>query len=590
MGNEASQPVPNPDWDTPANAPNWDDGDRYEQENHGDYRNRATVGSGGHHKQRLWNRDDNDEYFVGDSKPDSQRVYLIVDNHHSSEINHQVSLTDTAPDIFEFLNQGEDSLDYEEIVDSIPDRIVFSEGSDAVSENLEDSVSQRYDVITNPFQEEASYRPSVSQRYDVITNPFQEEENASLTSVSERYGIVSDRIKEKVMEDAPRAPVVERYNAVFERLKERDVTHRVAKTERNHTVSELRKEKVENQSRVSRYPRKHDEASTSRYSDPPASLPNRNALKSQRTQRTRKIGNPFSSSIQVELQSEDYSEGPVKGPVGKMIPTPRSEFVEDMTPSPRSEFVEDMTPPPRSEFVKFFNASFEKFVALHPHLHTIRPTIMKSLRSTKRRQLLDHITSKERDLLKQLAREKAEKDFIEKEFADALREASRVKAACQISLQSDLTKLHSETKSMQAELTWKFVDSSEVRAKRQWLIQNNHEQGMKRLGLTRRDIMKRIPHGPEGKELKDTLTYPSANNVLTPEQEKDLQQLQVENAFMISELEVLKKKLASAKAISARQQWVESILQQMDSATMEKLRMEYSKNVGLPNIGKGCGF
>ena len=102
--------------------------------------------------------------------------------------------------------------------------------------------------------------------------------------------------------------------------------------------------------------------------------------------------------------------------------------------------------------------------------------------------------------------------------------------------------------------------------------------------------MKRIPHGPEGKELKDTLTYPSANNVLTPDQEKDLQQLQVENAFMISELEVLKKKLASAKAISARQQWVESMLQQMDSATMEKLRMEYSKNVGLPNIGKGCGF
>jgi hypothetical protein len=68
------------------------------------------------------------------------------------------------------------------------------------------------------------------------------------------------------------------------------------------------------------------------------------------------------------------------------------------------------------------------------------------------------------------------------------------------------------------------------------------------------------------------------------EQELDVRQFQVDNAFMISEVAVLKKKLALERIAAKKQSWVESMLLRMDEETMSKLKTKYLKKAGVSHI------
>ena len=73
-----------------------------------------------------------------------------------------------------------------------------------------------------------------------------------------------------------------------------------------------------------------------------------------------------------------------------------------------------------------------------------------------------------------------------------------------------------------------------------------------------------------------------AGQTLSEEQEKDLRQFQMDNAFLAAEVAVLKKKLAFQKATTKRHAWVESVLLRMDERSLRKLKNRFQKRVGVP--------
>ena len=133
---------------------------------------------------------------------------------------------------------------------------------------------------------------------------------------------------------------------------------------------------------------------------------------------------------------------------------------------------------------------------------------------------------------------------------------------------------------MEARLMWKFVESSKSRTVRfkKW----NEQYGSMEKPETREDLLKQLPEGPEGNELKHSIF--GRSNYLASEQDDQLAKFQVDNAFMISRIAVLKKKLAAERINCKRQSWVESILQHMDEVTMDALKTKFKKKVGVSDI------
>jgi hypothetical protein len=243
-------------------------------------------------------------------------------------------------------------------------------------------------------------------------------------------------------------------------------------------------------------------------------------------------------------------------------------------------------------FVEHFDTAFNEFIGQHPQFLMTNPDLVHNLRITKLQKLLEHMDTYERAILTEMAVLKGEKQGMEELFQPKLREASRKKAARQINLQSDLTQLSNSTKVMQAKWTWKLVDNSESRAKKQYQWRQSYKQKVAATD-SRQDLITMVPDGQDGQVLRDAVnalansssSSSSSSSLLSVEQqETDVRQFQVDNAFMNAELNVLKKKLAYQQIAAKKQAWVESILLRMDATTMGKLKAKYLKKIGVSNI------
>jgi hypothetical protein len=68
---------------------------------------------------------------------------------------------------------------------------------------------------------------------------------------------------------------------------------------------------------------------------------------------------------------------------------------------------------------------------------------------------------------------------------------------------------------------------------------------------------------------------------LSEEQEKDLRQFQVDNAFLSAEATVLEKKLAYQVAAAKKYAWVDSVFLLMDAKKLKRLKNRYQKKLGV---------
>lgn len=242
-------------------------------------------------------------------------------------------------------------------------------------------------------------------------------------------------------------------------------------------------------------------------------------------------------------------------------------------------------------FVERFDQLFNNFLGQHPKFLMINPDLVHHLRIAKLQRLLEYVDDYENSLQTELMKVKTEKQLMENRYQLNLRQASRNKAQRQINLQADLAAITQHTKQRKAQLIWQVVTLSENRAKKQMQAQQQQRERKTKFeqtthtGIpTREELIALIPDDKDGQALKQAIfsVYrPTKDDMTTVE---ELRKYQVDNAFMTSEITVLKKKLVHVQTNAKKLSWVEMILLRLDQVTLSKLKKKFTNKLGLTNL------
>jgi len=233
------------------------------------------------------------------------------------------------------------------------------------------------------------------------------------------------------------------------------------------------------------------------------------------------------------------------------------------------------------QFVENFDSAFDEFIKRNPQLLRRNPDLMHQLRIAKLQNLIEHIASYEYNLSMQLKQGEGSQQSVVREFQMQLRQASKRKAARQTTLQTDLGKLTSATKSMRTKMTWDVIDRSERLAKHKFFMQQKHKnalQVMLQSPPTYQEVCREIPEGDNGYMLRRAIAG-SYTNSQKEDAETSVNETQLENAFLNAEISVLKKKVAHHQIEAKNHSWVESILLQLNAGTMARLQNKCNKRL-----------
>ena len=227
-----------------------------------------------------------------------------------------------------------------------------------------------------------------------------------------------------------------------------------------------------------------------------------------------------------------------------------------------------------------YDNAFNEFIYRNPKFLVINPDLVHSLRILKLQKLLERQDKIESDLFSQLESAKSTKLQMEAHYQSQLKDAARRKAARGIHWQAHLEEIQHSTKVMEGQLTWDLMTASEHWAKEEFAIQ----QELPGMGYGRHALATLVPDGPEFEGIRDAIMAPPnlSNQVnLNEEQQKDLRQFQMDNAFLNAEVTVLLKKMGYQDTAKKKHAWVESVLVRMDKKTLKKLKSKYQKKTGV---------
>lgn len=231
------------------------------------------------------------------------------------------------------------------------------------------------------------------------------------------------------------------------------------------------------------------------------------------------------------------------------------------------------------ELVEQYDHAFNEFIGAHPQFLVINPDVVHSLRVCKLQKLLERNSSIEADLQEQLNRIEMKKGRMEVAYQRELREASRKKAAREVHLASKLAAQQKASAAMEAKLLWTLVSTFEANAKKQ------HKRREKlrhtHIRKDRASLIKTLPQEADFQLIRDALIVPPSSEPLRHEQRMDLQQFQIDNAFLRSEVAVLTKKLKQVQADAKKNAWVESMLVRMDPKVLKALKEKYAASKGV---------
>jgi len=224
-------------------------------------------------------------------------------------------------------------------------------------------------------------------------------------------------------------------------------------------------------------------------------------------------------------------------------------------------------------FVEEYEAAFEAFLEQNPHFMTRNPNLVENLRIAKLQKLLERTFQAEFEMMDYLEYTASQKEEMVASYQSQLIEASRKRAAREIALQQDLSTMQQETRTMEGKMTWQMITKCATRAKKHQALVHKFKERPKTL----LDV---LPDLPETQAIRDAVTAPPGTN-LSEEQEKDLRQFQVDNAFLNSEVSVLEKKLTYHQMTAKKHGWVDLVFLKMDPKRMKKLKCRYQKKLGV---------
>jgi hypothetical protein len=227
-------------------------------------------------------------------------------------------------------------------------------------------------------------------------------------------------------------------------------------------------------------------------------------------------------------------------------------------------------------YVTEYERCFNEFVAEHPEFMIRNPNLLHNLRVCKLQKALEYAYNTESELSSSLGESQAKKQEMTTSYHVKLREASRNKAAREIHLQEELNTIQQATRVMEGRLTWQMIVKSEVRTKKYLQMQ----QQLALQPVDPGNLLAILPDQPAIRAVRDAATAPAGAN-LSEEQEKDLRQFQVDNAFLSAEVTVLEKKLAYQVVAAKKHAWVDSVFMLMDPKKLKRLKNRYQKKLGV---------
>ena len=231
------------------------------------------------------------------------------------------------------------------------------------------------------------------------------------------------------------------------------------------------------------------------------------------------------------------------------------------------------------EVVEQYDHAFNEFIAAHPEFVVISPDVVHSLRVCKLQKLLERGSTIESELQEHLNVMETRKGRVEIAYHRELKEASRKKAARQVHLASKLASIQKTTTAMEAKLLWSLVSTFEASAKEHF----RKREELKSISVKsdRRSLLEALPKRPEFQIIRDAMMVPPSSEPLRQEEKMDLQQFQIDNAFLHSEVAVLEKKLKHVKAAAKKHAWVESMLVRMDPKVLNTIKEKYAASKGV---------
>ena len=597
---------PTDDWDDRVgHQVDWDDHGDWERENSGDYVNHHRATDDLYEKrvntQSESSDDDDDDDDDYDERDDG--IIHVVDDH-LTEIEGAMSMMEASAAVFHYLSQADGDMEDMSIGDRsaavfeyleeesvkggnevliefletasvvsaviLEDQHSVSDASAAVFDYLDKakskddaSVSQRSAAIFHLLDDAHTVDASISEKSAAVFGMLEKTKDLDAKSISDFSSAVF-----KVLDDAKSQDgrsVSDQSAAIFDFL---DDALQASKRKSNGQRRRLGSPTIN----VNTYAKSGEEEPLSPKSQAlTARIRNLQPIDENRETEASKPSAPQYSKTENYMR-EDYPE--------VVIEKSKEEGGEEQSPFDASQEVEDID----LDFVAHFDAAFNDFIGKNPRFLMKSPDLVHNFRITKLQKLLQYMENRERHLLTKFTRLTIDKKDMEKQYEMKLREAAQKKAARQIHLQGDLNKLSLSTKRLEAISTWKFITSSELRAKRSYRLNQQYEN--KDIGRTRREVIKNIPDGPEGNDLSEAIYAPprSRDGSLTLQQEEDMQQLQVSNAFMASEAAVLKKKLQMDRISAKKANWIESVLLRVDELTMERLKKKFMNKVGVSQL------
>jgi hypothetical protein len=227
-------------------------------------------------------------------------------------------------------------------------------------------------------------------------------------------------------------------------------------------------------------------------------------------------------------------------------------------------------------YVTEYELAFNEFVFENPQFMIQNPDLLHNLRVFKLQKSLEMAYDAESELVSQLEVSQAKKLEMTTSYHEKLREASRNKAAREIHLQQELNTIQQATRVMEGRLTWQMIAKSEARTKK--YVQMQQHLALRPIDAD--DKLSLLPDQPEMQAIREAATAPAGTN-LSEEQEKDLRQFQVDNAFLSAEATVLEKKLAYQVAAAKKHAWVDSVFLLMDAKKLKRLKNRYQKKLGV---------
>jgi len=256
---------------------------------------------------------------------------------------------------------------------------------------------------------------------------------------------------------------------------------------------------------------------------------------------------------------------------------------------------------PDFDFVKEYDNAFNKFLLQNPEFDYVNPDLTQKLRLLKLKKILEGQVEEEAVYVTVLQGTIDSKKRMLLDMQERLRNSVHEKAVRETYLQSYLGSIHYETKTIEAQLTWKLILDTESSIKRLREMSNekkkeeeekiikskantaesdvNHHRSVD--DNNRFSLLEMLAGDENFDSIRNAALAP-AGQELSIEQRKDLRQFRADNLILRRKIDELQKRLDRKKVTSKNHSWVESSLLRMDESSIQTVRKRFKKKAGVP--------